>query len=135
MIVKYVPYGSVRVSGRWAVVLRRADRAHVGFHVESGHRTMREQLKLFRQNMHLVLGRWVQRPGHALTAIPTPNAPHIALGRRNHALDVNALDGGVLRLIHWLESHGAHPTRPVPGEAWHVQLSGRDLRMLWRKFR
>jgi hypothetical protein len=135
MVVKYVPYGSVRVSGRWRVILRAADKDRVRFYVTSGHRTLREQWKLFRQNMQFVRGRWVPRPGHPLTAFPLPTAPHIALGRRNHAIDVNSLDGGETRLQRWLERHGAHPTNPVPGEAWHMQLSGRDLRKLWRKFR
>lgn len=96
---------------------------------------MREQLALFRQNMHLVAGRFVPRPRRPLTAKPTPFAPHILVGRANHAIDVNALDGGEARLQRWLESHGATVTNPVPGEAWHMVISGRDLARLYHKFK
>src|SRR4051794_33661847 len=102
MAIAYVPYGTVRVSRRWRTVPRAADRAHAAFHVDSGHRTLREQARMFRQNMHFVGGRWVPKPGHPLTAFPSPNAPHIRVGRANHALDVNELDGGAQRLAHWL---------------------------------
>jgi D-alanyl-D-alanine carboxypeptidase len=134
MRIKYLPYGSVRVSARWRTVLRAADRDKVRFHVTSGHRSMTEQQALFRQNMRWNGFRWVQRPGRPLTAFPSPLAPHIRSGRHAHAIDVNSLDGGETRLQRWLERHGAHPTNPVPNESWHVELTGRDLKRLAERF-
>jgi hypothetical protein len=136
MAVHYVPFAKVRVSGRWNTVLRRARKAGIRFRVNSGHRTMRQQWRLFRQNMRWAVWRWVPRPGRPLTAYPSPLAPHIRSGRAAHALDVDEHYGdGALGLAHWLRKHGAHPTFPVPGERWHLELSRQDLRMLWKKFR
>lgn len=135
MAVRYVPYGSVRVSRRWRTVLRAADRAGVLFHVTSGHRTMREQWRLFRQNMRWNGYKWVPKPGHPLTAYPTPFAPHIRSGRAAHAIDVNSLDGGEQRLEDWLDSHaGINAENTVRGEAWHLELSGRELARLARRY-
>lgn len=133
MKIRYVPYGSVRVSARWANVLLAADEAGIRFRVTSGHRTIAEQTALFRQNMRWNGVRWVQRPGRPLTAFPTPNAPHIFRGRHAHALDVNALDGGEARLQSWLERKGAKVTNPVKGEPWHMVVSGADLKELAEK--
>ena len=130
MAVAYVPYGTVRVSRRWRTVLREADHAKVAFHVTSGHRTMGEQQALYNQNMSG--GR--PRPGRPLTAVPNRNAPHIRLGRADHAVDVDALDGGARRLAAWLRKQGAHPTFPVPGEAWHIELPAHELKALADRF-
>lgn len=136
MAVRYYPYGTVRVSGRWRHVLRAADRDNVRFHVTSGHRTMREQWRLFRQNMRWNGYKWVPKPGRPLTAYPSPFAPHIRSGRAAHALDVNSLDGGEARLERWLERQGAgiNWKNTVSGEPWHGELSGRDLKRLSKKF-
>ena len=135
--VRYYRYGrnNVRVSKRWLVVLRAADRAGVGFTVNSGHRTMREQWRLFRQNMRWNGWKWVPKPGRPLTAYPSPTAPHIRVGRANHALDVNTLDGGETRLERWLDRPGIDAENTVRGEAWHLELSGRELWKLWRRYR
>ena len=133
MRIKYVPYGSVRVSKRWRTVLLAADEAGVRFRVTSGHRTAVEQGRLFRQNMRLVNGRWVPKPGRPLTAKPSPNAPHIFTGRHAHALDVNSADGGEARLQKWLERKGARVRNPVRGEPWHLVVSGQDLKELAEK--
>lgn len=123
-----------RVSKRWHRVLSRARREGVHFTLTSGRRTMAEQWRLFRQNMAWNGWRYVQRPGRPLTAFPNPLAPHIRRGRANHALDVNTIDGGETRLQRWLERKGAHPTNPVRGEAWHLELSAGELARLARKF-
>lgn len=125
--VEYAPYGTVRVSRRWRRALRAADRAKVGFHVTSGHRTLAEQEEMFERNMIRVGGRWIPRPGRPLTAFPSPDAPHIFEGRHAHAIDVNALDGGEARLQRWLEAHGVRMSNPVPGEAWHMVADPADL--------
>jgi lysozyme len=117
-----------RVSGRWHRLLTAAERDGVQFLLTSGRRTMAEQTRLFHQNMQFVGGRWVRRPGRPLTAFPNPNAPHIRVGRAAHAIDVNALDGGETRLQRWLEGKGLHPTNPVIGEAWHLEVPEAELR-------
>lgn len=131
MAIRYARFDGKRVSKRWAVVLKRARKDGVRFQLTSGRRSMAEQWGLYRQNM--LNGR--PRPGRPLTAFPSPTAPHIRVGNPAHALDVNALDGGEARLQRWLEKKGARPTNPVPGEAWHLELSLRDLTRLWRKYR
>lgn len=135
MAVHYDSFDGARVSGRWKTVLTRARKDGIRFHVNSGHRTMAEQQALFNRNMHLVNGRWVPRPGHPLTAVPNRDAPHIFTGRAAHALDVDSNDGGETRLQRWLEKQGTHPTNPVPGESWHMVLSGRELDRLYRRFK
>jgi GH24 family phage-related lysozyme (muramidase) len=116
-----------RVSRPWYRILNEA-RAHgVRFLLTGGRRTMAEQAALFHQNMQLVGGRWVRRPGRPLTAFPSPTAPHIRVGRIDHALDVNALDGGENRLQAWLRDHDVISTNPVPGEPWHLEAPAGDL--------
>lgn len=124
-----------RVSKRWYRVLRRARREGVRFSVISARRTLAEQWRLFRQNMYWNGWRYVPRPGRPLTAFPSPFAPHIRRGRANHALDINTRDGGEYRLQSWLSRQGAHPTNPVRGEPWHLELGAWDLRRLARRFR
>ena len=131
MNIRYVRYGTVRVSARWALVLKAADKAGVKFKVNSGHRSFAEQARLFHQNM---IRPGVPRPGRPLTAVPSPFAPHVRSGRHAHALDVNSVDGGETRLQKFLERHGAKVTNPVPGESWHMEVSGRDLHRLAQRF-
>jgi lysozyme len=95
---------------------------------------MAEQTALFKRNMQFVGGRWIPRPGRPLTAFPSPTAPHIRVGRHAHALDVNSLDGGETRLERWIERQGVNWRNTVPGESWHGELSGSDLKKLARKF-
>lgn len=121
-----------RVSRAWRRVLTEARRQGVQFQLNSGRRTLAEQRRLYNQNMQ---GPGRPKPGRPMTAYPDPNAPHIRVGRPDHALDVNAVDGGETRLQRWLEKHGARPTNPVPGEAWHMELPAGDLLRLARKFR
>lgn len=112
-----------RVSPEWHDVLSAARADHVQFVLNSGQRTMSEQLALYVQNMSG--GR--PRPGRPLTARPTPWAPHIRVGRPDHALDVSTLDGGETDLQRWLERRGATVTNPVPGEPWHLEIPQPDL--------
>ena len=113
-----------RVSDEWDVVLTAARRDGVRFTLNSGRRTLADQWRLVREK-----GVWSpsNRTG---AARPSPWAPHIRVGRIDHAIDVNAVDGGETRLQHWLEQHGARPTNPVPGEPWHLELTARELRAL-----
>jgi hypothetical protein len=118
--VTYVGFRGRTVSREWAIVLTAAAE-HVAFALDSGHRTMREQRALYQHFL---------RFGSPLAAKPGADAPHIRLGRFDHAIDVNALDGGAGRLAVWLRNMGAHPTFPVRGEPWHIEMPAEDLRSL-----
>jgi hypothetical protein len=120
MSVTYVGLRGKTVSREWAAVLTAA--AHdVAFMLDSGHRTMDEQQRLYGEYL---------RVGRPLAARPAANAPHIRLGRIDHAIDVNALDGGAARLAAWLRRKGAQVAFPVPGEPWHVEVPAADLSRL-----
>lgn len=119
-----------RVSRAWLIVLREA-RKHVAFTLNSGRRTMAEQSALYRQNM--LNGR--PRSGRPLTARPSPIAPHIRVGRPDHAIDVDSLDGGETRLQKWLRKQGARAENTVAGESWHLEVPLRDLLRLARKIK
>jgi hypothetical protein len=110
-----------RVSPEWHAVLTAARRDGVSFTVTDGHRTFAQQADRFAV---------FQRDGHPVAARPSHTAPHIRSGRPDHAIDVNALDGGAGRLAAWLRRNGADATFPVPGEAWHIEVPGDDLKRL-----
>jgi hypothetical protein len=120
MSVTYVGFRGHSVSSEWANVLTAAGR-EVAFALDSGHRTMGEQQALYTKFV---------RFGKPLAAVPAPNAPHIRTGRVDHAIDVNSLDGGANRLAAWLHGKGGHPSFPVRGEPWHIELGGGELRAL-----
>jgi hypothetical protein len=125
MAVKYRRWDADdRVSAQWYAVLSAAKADGVSFLVTDGHRTMAEQQD-----------RWdtYQRFGHPVAARPGPSAPHIRLGRPDHAIDVNALDGGAQRLAAWLRTHGAAASFPVHNEAWHIEVPRDDLERLAKK--
>jgi hypothetical protein len=120
MAVTYVRFGGHTVSQEWATVLTAA-RGAVAFMLDSGHRTMAEQEGLYENYL---------RVGHPLAAKPSATAPHIRSGRFDHAVDVNARDGGAGRLAGWLHEQGCHPGFPVRGEPWHIELGAAELRTL-----
>lgn len=118
-----------RVSGQWHTVLTEAAK-HVNFRLNSGKRTMAEQRALVRSQ-----GLWSYANPHGAAA-PNPNAPHIRVGRANHALDVDQYAGdGVQALARWLRSHGMAVNFTVPTEGWHIEASAADLAKLARKFK
>jgi hypothetical protein len=120
MPVTYVGFRGKVVSREWAAVLTVA--AHdVAFQIDSGHRTMQEQQALYNTFL---------RVGSPLAARPSPIAPHIRVDRFDHAIDINALDGGAARLFAWLHGKGAHPVFAVPGEPWHIEMPASELRAL-----
>jgi len=100
-----------RVSDEWDVVLTDASR-RVTFRLNSGRRTMREQWYLYRNR---------GKPGFAkLVAYPSPNAPHIMVGRPNHSLDVDTNVGGGERALQAeLNRMGLSIDNDVRGEPWH----------------
>lgn len=100
------------VSEDWYWVLNEAWRQGVRFQLNSGQRTMAEQWALYRN----------PPPGTPVVAFPNPNAPHIRVGRQNHAIDVdtNAYAGGEQHLQNWLIKHGIPAVNNVAREAWHI---------------
>lgn len=115
-----------RVSKQWKRVLTEASK-HVHFTLNSGKRTMWEQTLLVRQK-----GVWSPSNPHG-AAIPSPNAPHIRVGRPWHCLDVNN-DGGQVRLAKYLAKHGVHVSFNVPGEPWHMDPApGKGLAAFYKR--
>lgn len=116
MAVRYVLFDGHSVSQEWYAVLAAMRRDGVGFHVNSGRRTMAEQWYLYR--LYLA-GR-----GN-LAAYPTPWAPHIRVGRIDHAIDFN----GAASVMGWCHRHGLRSAKlTVPGESWHVEVNASELR-------
>jgi hypothetical protein len=112
--VTYVEFDGERVSTPWGAVLTAARRDGVVFHLNEGHRTMARQQELF--NLFLAgKGNLAAKPG--------PNAPHIRVGRIDHAIDVDGSDA----LIAWGGKHGLSLQRTVRGEAWHLETSATAL--------
>ncbi len=116
-----------RVSTEWDIVLTEAARQGVNFTLNSGKRTMAEQWVLYN-------GYRKGLPGYNLAAFPNPNAPHVRVGRPDHAIDVDSINGGETRLQSWLQKQGVHPTNPVAGESWHMELPAEELRKLATRF-
>jgi hypothetical protein len=126
-MVRYIQ--SKLVSEQWYVVLQAASDAGIAFQLNSGRRTMRQQQKLVDEK-----GVWTpSNPTGA--ALPTPNAPHIRVGREDHALDVSTLDGGNSRLTAWLRSEGVRVNHPIQAEPWHLEVPGKDLERLYLRYR
>lgn len=114
------PFDGKPVSAEWHVVLSAARADGVRFRLNSGQRTMAQQRALYATYL----------AGGTLAAVPSANAPHIRVGRADHAIDVSAIDGGAARLAHWLRSQGAAARFTVPGEPWHIEVPAGDLRRL-----
>lgn len=91
--------------------------------LNEGRRTMPEQWAFWRN----------QPP---LAAFPSPNAPHIKVGRPNHDLDVNSFNGAARRLANFYEAHGVDVSFCVGGENWHICVhSGDQLKAAANKIR
>lgn len=116
-----------RVSTAWDHTLTHAQRMGVQFTLNSGRRTMREQWFLWRHR---------GQPGYAkLVAFPSPNAPHIRIGRQAHSLDVDTGGGGETHLQRFLLNEGLHPVNDVQGEPWHLTVGERELRRYAKRVR
>jgi len=120
-------FQGVNVSTSWDTVLTHAQRMGVQFKLNSGRRTMREQLYLYRNR---------GKPGFAnVVAFPSPNAPHIRVGRQAHALDVDTHRAGETHLQQFLAKEGLHPRNTVRGEPWHLEVGERELRAYAKRVR
>lgn len=95
---------------------------HVRAEVDSAHRTMSEQLALVRQK-----GVWSSSNPHG-AAFPTLWAPHIRVGRADHAIDFNDNSGNRADVQHAAAQLGVTLTQTVPGEPWHLEANRRQLR-------
>lgn len=113
-----------KVSRDWDTVLTHARRMNVHFRLNSGRRTMGEQMALWRR---------FKRDGHPAAAFPSPTAPHIRVGRQAHAIDVQT--PGETNLQRFLERKGLHPRNTVSGEPWHLEVGERELRRYARGVR
>lgn len=115
-----------RVSLPWHRLLtdiREQDR--VAFNVNEGRRTMARQAELVRQK-----GVWSMRnPTGA--ARPSPTAPHIRVGRFDHAIDFNNAVGVDVAA----GRRGVTLTPTVPGEPWHLEANAGQLLAYYRKRR
>lgn len=102
------------VSEEWAEFLTAAQRAGVGFNVNEGRRTLARQAHFYA----------LYRAGRGnLAAFPSPTAPHIRVGRIDHAIDVD----GSGALIEFGHKNGVTLQRTVRGESWHLEASRDDL--------
>lgn len=123
-------YNGKRVSGEWQVILEEARDQGVRFTLNSGNRTIAEQKRLRAAYLRRLAGG----PWAPLAAVPSCSAPHIRCNRIDHAIDVDALDGGAGRLAAWLRRQGVNPRFTVPGEPWHIELTAAELRRLSARF-
>lgn len=124
--VPYVRFDDERVSKPWDVVLRAAVAAGIITEADlnDGHRTMAEQ-----QDRVDAQGVWSLANPHG-AAKPSATAPHIRLGRVDHAIDVQATNGAAGRMAAWLRKLGARASFTVPGEPWHIEVPLADLERL-----
>jgi hypothetical protein len=113
------------VSREWALVIHDARADGVYCPVTEGRRT------LIRQQYF-----WNCGPNGCcccnncnLAARPSIFAPHIRVGRIDHAVDF----GNDEDIFDWLQRNGLHPVRTVGGESWHIEVSAANLRAYWRK--
>lgn len=106
--VTYYRFDGQSVSAPWFAFLTFARAAGVRFVLDSGHRTEPEQWGLYNN----------QPP---LAAYPSPTAPHIRTGRWDHAVDIDASDGGAERVRRFAAKHGVTLAYAVAGEPWHLE--------------
>lgn len=125
MGVVYLPIDGEAVSREWHVVLVDMRRDGVRFNVNEGKRSLSRQQYF-----------WNCGPSGCcccnncnLAARPSPFAPHIRVGRIDHAIDFSN-DSEVFA---WLKRAGLQPARTVRGESWHIEVPASRLRAYARK--
>lgn len=120
MAVTYIAWDGEEFSWAWYWILRAAvaDGVLKITDINDGHRSMALQAERVRQ-----FGLWsLANPTGA--AAPSPDAPHILVGRPNHALDVQTTV--IQRLVDWLARHRVFATRPISTEPWHLWVDNAD---------
>lgn len=120
MAPQYTLFRGKSVSLEWGIVLA-AVALRVDFRLNSGHRTMAEQERLVREK-----GVW--SPSNPTGAArPSPIAPHIRVGRIDHALDIDTNAGaGENAVQRELARLGVPTHNPIPREPWHVEANDAD---------
>lgn len=117
MSVNYVNWHGLRCSVEWAVVLDWGVKQ--GYitpsDVNSLNRSMAEQEQMVREK-----GIYNSLTNPHGAARPNANAPHIKVGRKDHAADIN--DGAVDRLVAGLRRKGFRLLFTVSTEPWHVEF-------------
>lgn len=110
-----------RVSSEWYTILMALRASGVKFNVNEGHRTMDRQAQLVRE-----LGRYPNgKAGYGTgAAAPSPSAPHIRVGRIDHAIDCDNPAG----VVTGLRKLGVAATRPIAKEPWHIEAPEAHLR-------
>lgn len=116
MGVTYKVIDGERVSAQWYTVLTDM-RKDVTFVVNEGKRTMA------RQQYFWNCYRTGSCNGGNAAARPSPIAPHIRVGRIDHAIDFSN-DADV---FNWLARKGLRPARTVAGESWHIEVPKAEL--------
>lgn len=117
MAIAYLPFDGEALSVPWHRLLTAARRAGAwDGHLNEGHRTMARQQWLYdhRGRSDLGIGSTVARP--------SPNAPHIRSGRKDHAVDVTDSQA----LIDYAARKGIRLERTVRGESWHLEPRSPD---------
>lgn len=127
MAVRYTRFEGKVCSVEWAGFLGSARRDGVQFSPTSLRRDMREQQALFDRNM---FGPGRPRPNRPMTAVPSPDAPHIREGRWDHAGDLEGSDA----LIAYAASRGIRLVRTVRNEEWHLEFQGVSSAQMLAKF-
>jgi hypothetical protein len=127
--IRYKTFDNEKVSDAWYALLtdiRTKDK--VNFRLNEGHRTMAKQWYFWRK---------YKRGQGAIAAYPSPHAPHIRTGFRNHACDFRNAEGvrkaaakrGVtlVRTVRW-------PNGNVR-EEWHLEARRNELWTYYRKWK
>jgi hypothetical protein len=129
-----VLYKGELVSRPWAVVLRDMAADGVNFDINEARRSLERQ-QFF----------WDCGPNGCcccnncnLAARPSIFAPHIRVGRPDHATDFDTLSHNINDVLNWLARKGLKPSRPAGAgtdrwEAWHVEISMIALIRYYRK--
>lgn len=110
-----------RVSVPWYNVLMVLRARGVKFNVNEGHRTMARQAQLVREMGRYPYGKAGYGTG---AAAPSSTAPHIRVGRIDHAIDAEPGD----RVVAELRRLGIDAVRPMSKEPWHIEAPADDLR-------
>jgi GH25 family lysozyme M1 (1,4-beta-N-acetylmuramidase) len=104
-----------RVSASHLALLEEAERRGIITKINSGRRSMLDQWRLVREKG---VYHPTRNPGGA--ALPSPNAPHIWVGRENHAIDEDA-PHPVHELAAFYRDVGVPVSFEVATEAWHFR--------------
>jgi hypothetical protein len=122
-VPQYVIVDGELVSKEWAAVIGEMRKDGVHGNVNEGKRTLERQTYFY--NCY----RCQCCNNGNLAAFPSPFAPHIRVGRIDHAIDFGN-DGPVFT---WLARNGLNPQRTVRGESWHIEVPAERLRWFAKK--